>query len=346
MLSYPLFTQNHGGLQVQVLETVAALNRQGVDARLIDPFREKLADFDLIHVFGAGNGNHRMVQHARLIQRPVLLSPLIRNHWTRSLARRAELIDRFMGKLTRYEVTTEYRQLHTALTQADLLLALGGQEKDTIREAFGVDPRRIEVVPNGIPARFFSATPEAFVRHFGIEPGFVLNVASVDAHKNQLGMARALANSGLRMVFIGPCQPANKPYLEQLLALPNTTYLGLLPYDSPLLASAYAAAGVFCLPSHSEVMPLSMMEALASGTPAVVTCHHGMDTAGLDDVLIQVDPLSPQAIEQAVMHLHQRPPSVARCKDAMRELTWDAVATRIRHLYAGVLAGRTESATT
>jgi hypothetical protein len=47
------FTQVIGGLEIQVVETITALNRIGCNARLVNPYVEKLSDFDVIHVFAS-----------------------------------------------------------------------------------------------------------------------------------------------------------------------------------------------------------------------------------------------------------------------------------------------------
>jgi glycosyltransferase involved in cell wall biosynthesis len=337
MLSYPMFTQAIGGLKIQLFETIAALNQLGWEARLIDPYTEKLSDFDLVHVFGAGNGNHRIVRHANQVGRPVVMSPLIQPHWDRALGRRARWLHRGVQRLTRWHVATEYGDLQAGLSNADHLFALGKPEKRSIVEAFEVASDRIDIVPNGIPERFFHATPQLFLDRFGLEPGFVLCVASIDAHKNQLGLAQALVPSGRQLVLIGPCLPEHKPYLDQVTAIPGVRYLGSLAYVDPLLASAYAAAGVFCLASFSEVMPLCVLEALAAGTPAVMTRNHGMDTSGMAASLLEIDPHSPDEIAQAVSVQFATGTSASACKAAVSHLTWEAAARRLATHYERLL---------
>ena len=339
-LSYPVFAQVQGGLEIHILESIAALRALGCEIRLVDLTHEKLADFDLVHVFAAGCGNHQMVRYARLVGTPAVLSPLIQPCWNRALGRRARLLDRLVGRLTRWEVSTEYRDLHAALSGADRVVALGALEKTHIVDAFEIDPARVSVIPNGIPPRFFDADPAPFLERFGLQPGFVLCVGSIDEHKNQLGLAQALAGSGRTLVLVGYCSGPNQPYLDRVLQVPSTRHIGGLPYDDPLLASAYAAAGVFVLASRSEVMPLVVLEALAAGTPVVMTRHHGMDTSQLQQVLIEVDPHSPQAIGRAVARQFSNPPSRQDCVAAVRHLTWGAVANSLLEVYEGVLRER------
>lgn len=338
-LSYPMLFQTIGGLQIQVLETIEAVRRAGHDMRLIDPARERFVDFDLLHVFSVTAGNHTIVGQASWLDVPVVLSPLV-SRWTPSLARRARLLDRLAGRLTGWELTTNYRWMHIGLNTADHCVALGERERQMIVQAFDVPPARVSVVPNGIPARFFQPDPAAALAHFGLEPGYVLCVATVNDHKNQLGLARALAGSGRPLVLAGECMPANQELLKEVLAVPGTRYLGSLAHDDPLLPGLYAGASATCLASFSEVMPLVVLESMAAGTPAVVTRHHGMDVGTMRGVLREVDPRSPREIAEAVAALTASPPSAEQCRAAVAHLSWDTVAAQLCDVYATVLAGK------
>jgi hypothetical protein len=337
VLSYPMLFQALGGLQVQVLETIAALQRQGCNARLVDPTRERLDSFDLVHVYAVINGNHRIVERARSLGVPVVLSPLVRPYWTRRLARRADLVDRVMGRATAWTVGSEYRQILSGLQAADRCVALGTVEKIALQQAFGIAAERIDVVPNGIPARFFEADPAPFLRAHGLQPGFVLCVAAINPHKNQLGLANALRGSGHTLVLVGECPADQQDYLQQLLALPHVRHVGAMAYDDPLLPSAYAAAGVMALVSQSEVMPLSVLESLAAGRPAVMTRHHCMDDLGADGCILEIEPSDEAAILAAISALTTNPPNQDRCRTAVRSLTWDDVAGRLLETFRAAI---------
>ena len=77
ILSYPMLFQRRGGLQVQVRETLAALRGIGVEASLFDVRSERLEDYDVAHVFSAINGNHRIVEAAKIAGLPVVLSTVL-----------------------------------------------------------------------------------------------------------------------------------------------------------------------------------------------------------------------------------------------------------------------------
>lgn len=336
VLSYPMLFQRQGGLQIQVLETVAALQQEGVDASVVDPARQMLSDFDLIHVFSAISGNYRIVEQARAVRRPVVTSPLVRAHWTPKYTRRVRLLDSLVGRLTNWSMDTSYRQIMKCLHDSDHLIALGDIERVTLERAFGVPQQKISVLENGIPARFFEATPQIFLERTGIAAGFVLNVAAINNHKNQLAAVQAAEKVGLPIVLIGPCLAQDEAYLAKLTSYRHVHYLGPLKYDDPLLASAYAAAGVFCLPSRSEVMPLTVLEALAAGCSVVMTRLHSMNMDGLRDNVREVSAFDQDAIAKALDEMVRRNSRDAS-KASVAHLTWNAVAQRLKGVYTSLL---------
>src|SRR4051812_23254236 len=71
IVSYSTLFQIPAGLAMKVRQTVRALVSIGVDAKLVNLVEESLSDFDLVHVFGAFNGNDRVVTHAKGLKKPV-----------------------------------------------------------------------------------------------------------------------------------------------------------------------------------------------------------------------------------------------------------------------------------
>jgi len=337
VLSYPMLFQRQGGLQIQIMETISALKQQGIEATLFNPLQDKLADFEVIHVFSAINGNHRIVEAAKDIGKPVVISPLIQPDWTRISGMRERFIDRMVGKFTNCHVKTTYQEIHYCLYASDAVVALGAVEKRSITEAFLIDANKVSVIPNGIPQRFFSATARLFTEKFGIKPGFVLSVAAINPYKNQWALVEAMKDSEAKVVLIGSCPESAKGYLDKILEYPNVVYLGSLSYDDPLLASAYAAAGVFCLPSQSEVMPLSVLEALAAGTPAVMTKNHCMDVGPMRSHVREIEPNDPAAIREAVADLLANPVKPEGCRASVAGFSWDTVAASLAKVYQQVI---------
>ena len=350
ILSYPMLFQRDGGLQIQVRETLAALNRlqdhaqRPLEVQLVDANHERLADFDVLHVFSASNGNYRIVETARELGVPVVLSPLLPPSWDRASAWRARLADRLAGRLTEWMVQTSYAQTRRALQLANVVIALGEAERDAIVHGFDLPATSIRVLPNGINPHFFTANGDLFLRETGIAGPFVLVVGSISPYKNQLGLAQALAGAGVPVVLIGTAPREQQAYLQQLLDLPHVSWLGALDHADPLLASAYHAAAVAALPSQGEVFPLSVLEALAAGTPVVMTAHSALDLPDSAFALRKVRWDDGPAQRQAVLQLLALTPERLRVRALVERFTWERVAAQIADCYVQLHAGTSRAA--
>lgn len=337
VLSYPMLFQTGGGLRMKVSRTVDALTRLGIEARLVDPVRERLKDYDIVHLFAAYNGNHRIVEQARGDGIPVVISTILNPPFSRWQGRKARLISRMVGRLSRWEMTTSYQQMATALSMADHLVVLGGIERRMLTDGYLVPVDRISVVHNGIGEEFFRADPSTFLRAYPQRRPFVLHTGLIGEVKNQLGLIRALKGCDLDIVLIGYAGQGAQRYLQQCLSegSDRVSYLGELPHGE-LIASAYAAASVIAIPSRHEGMPNSILEALAADKPVVLTNNHTMDFAFPASVASEVSPDDLSAIRENVIRFAAAPPLPGRARAVVATMSWDAVATQLSKIYAQV----------
>jgi glycosyltransferase involved in cell wall biosynthesis len=145
-------------------------------------------------------------------------------------------------------------------------------EARQLSQLFAVDPGRISIVPNGVSGAFRWASPGLFRERFGHEE-FVLSVGRVEPRKNTLSVIRAVRSLGLPLVIVGEAPSEWSSYLQKCreAGADRVTWLGHLAHEDPLLASAYAAARVFALPSWFETPGLAALEAGLAGAGVVVT---------------------------------------------------------------------------
>jgi len=341
LLSYPMLFQREGGLQVQVratLEALRALGNPDLQVGLVDPNREPLADYDVLHVFSAINGNYRVVELAAELGIPVVLSALVSPAWSRSGGACARLADRLTGRLTGWNVQTSYAQTKRALQMASCVIALGAAERTAIIDGFRTAPDKIRILANGVDRRFFQASPGLFLRRTGIGGPFVLMVGAISPYKNQLALAQALAPLGVAVVLAGSAPPQHHAYLQQLLRLTHVRHLGQLAHDDPLLASAYAAAAVLALPSQGEVFPLVVLEALAAGTPAVMTIGSALQLPHSAFALRQLRAQDMAAWTDAVAGWLAVPPDRRQVRALVEHYTWQYVARQLAQCYGEVHA--------
>ena len=140
------------------------------------------------------------------------------------------------------------------------------------------------------------------------------------------------------VVLIGPCSADHEVYLERCKSLGGSRvhYLGPMDHDDPLLASAYAAAKLFALVSKSECAPISVLEALAAGTPAVLTRNNSLDLVNGKTPIETVSPNKNLEIQRAVSHLLQNTPSSSACSEAVSAYSWENTANALNKIYMQV----------
>jgi L-malate glycosyltransferase len=147
-------------------------------------------------------------------------------------------------------------------------------EKIALR-AWGVAPGRLVRIPNGIPVERFSRLPEE-----GAIPGFrhgpnevvIGAVAGLRAVKNLPRLVRAFAamtNRNARLVIVG-----EGPESERIAAEARSAGVAARLLMPGFLADPARWIGhfdIFALSSDSEQFPISLVEAMAAGLPAVAT---------------------------------------------------------------------------
>lgn len=201
------------------------------------------------------------------------------------------------------------------------------------------DPERVVVVPNGVALQ-----P---VRHAA--PGEVFTIiclAALDPQKGQADLLRAVAKlpdrDNYRVALLGPeAVPAECRRLEMLaqdLGLDAQVDLPG-PVSGDVKEAWWDRADCFCLPSHHEALPMSMLEAMARGVPVVTTRVGAIPETvkdGREALLCEPGDLG--ALGANLKWLRDHPVSAAKIGEAGRErlrsgFTLEASVDRLMALY-------------
>lgn len=181
-------------------------------------------------------------------------------------------------------------------------------------ELLGIAADRIRVVPPGVDERF---RPEGEREDLG-RP-YVLTVATLEPRKNlsTLIEAHALLDGSLALAVAGGSGWGKQPDL----ARPGVIPLGFLPDEE--LPRHYRGAEVVVVPSRFEGFGITVLEAMASGVPCVVSSHPSLDEA-CNGAAVRVDPESPEAIAAGIEEaLARRDELVGRGLEHARSFTWE-----------------------
>ena len=267
--------QSPGGGENQLVQTARHLESLDQCVRLFSPWTDRLESARLLHLFGMSREGLELARMARTRGVPIVLSPIC---WyeLRALAaletdhiRRLTAISGWCLRWITHRVPSWRREL---LHLADAVLPNSTAEAKQLARLFGVSRERLHVVPNGVLPEFGTATPELFQERWGSDP-FVLSVGRIEPRKNTLGLVRATRRLGLPLIVIGEPAPGYRGYAHECCRAGEgfVTWLGHLDHHDPVLASAYAAARVFALPSWFETPSLAALEAALAGCSVVIT---------------------------------------------------------------------------
>jgi glycosyltransferase involved in cell wall biosynthesis len=211
--------------------------------------------------------------------------------------------------------------------------------------AYGVDPSRVDVIPNGIdPADYAQGEAQAFRQRFSLgTERIVLFVGRLNAIKGPdllLDAFLARGPESARLVFVGP-EGGLRDSLENRVreqdAGKRVVFTGWL--GGPDKIAAYRAADLVVVPSRQEAMSLVALEAGACGKPVLLTDRCGFDEAAASGGAQVVTP-DAQALGEALAAMMERAP-LARMGEHLRELvmreyTWDRAVRRYAAVFERV----------
>jgi glycosyltransferase involved in cell wall biosynthesis len=243
------------------------------------------------------------------------------------------------------------RQIEWATRRAAHILCDSEATRLDLVRLLGVDPEKATTVHLGLDATFRplpAADVEATLARYGLSPGFMLFVGTLEPRKNLPGLLSAyrilLDRGDTRAALLlvggrGWLYEETFARVEELGLGTRVRFLHGVPDDD--LPALYNGATLLTTPSFYEGFGFPALEAMACGTPVVVS-----DRGSLPEVVgeagVKVDPDSPEAIADglaAVLHdSHLR----ARLREAGLEqaahFTWEETARKTLTVYREALA--------
>ena len=330
--------QAPGGGENQLVQTGRHLEAQGASVRLFSPWTDRLDRARLVHLFGMSREGLELARVASARGVPVVLSPIC---WyeRRAIAALAGGTVQRTAHLAKWAIKyaaprwpSWRREL---LATADAILPNSEAEARQLVRLFAIDRRKFHVVPNGVEPRFAQASPALFRERFQLdrEP-FVLYVGRVEPRKNVLALVEASRAIGQRLFVIGDAPPGQEAYAERCRRAGHgwARWLPALEHDDPLLASAFAAARVFALPSWFETPGLAALEAGLAGCAVVVT-PFGCTREYFGDRVTYARPDRPAEIRRALAQASWIGPDSRLAPHVAARYLWSEVARRTAEVY-------------
>lgn len=241
-----------------------------------------------------------------------------------------------------------------AARKADHVIALSHFAVPELVECFGVDERRISVVPCGVDLDWLEPPePErvaATLKAHGLNPGYFLFVGTLQPRKNVEGLLRAYlglppeVRRARQLVIVGNAGWRCEELLRRIEAAvqdgEKVVWLNNV-IGSEALRHLYAGAAVFVFPSLYEGFGIPVVEAFAANVPVVTSNASSLPEVS-QGAAIEVDPGSSAEIGAAMLDLLNDDLLRRRCIAAGRrraeQLTWQATALRTAAVYHAVLS--------
>jgi len=195
---------------------------------------------------------------------------------------RSQLGDHHAGTFTPREqrFRTKFEQ---AISKADCIVAVSETTADQVSEAFGIDRERIPVAYPGVDTKFFRpVAPEHALKiaaQLGARRRYILSLASVSPRRNLETVLRAFSAIAPTIPDVDLVIAGNRSYspeyteiIERFAAETAPGRIRFLDYiPEEALTAIYSGAELFVSASLFEGFDMPVVEAMACGTPAVVS---------------------------------------------------------------------------
>jgi glycosyltransferase involved in cell wall biosynthesis len=259
------FLLAHGGLQIQIERTKAALERLGLEVEYLR-WWDASQQGDLVHFFGRANPSHITFAHTKGIR--YVMQELLTSQGSRSVTHLH--LQAAANRILRKVLPANYRLplRWDSYQKADAIIAITDWEAWIMRELFDAPPQRIRVVPNAVEDVFFRRDSEP-------KGGHLICVATITERKRVSELAQAAVIGGIPLKIVGKPYSENDPYYLRFLETVQASngvvqYLGPIQEPEVLATHLHVARG-FVLPSIMETQSLAALEAAAAGLPLLLS---------------------------------------------------------------------------
>ena len=208
-----------------------------------------------------------------------------------------------------------------AAKRASRVLAVSERTKRDAVELYGLDPAKVTVTPHGVDPAFSPG---------GAPQGYLLFVGAIQARKDPLAALDAADAAGLPLVVAGP---EKEPQLARALRDRGADVRGWVAQDE--LAELYRGADALVLPSRFEGFGVPVLEAMASGTPVVLSNDPALREVAGDAAVYADDGNFGAAVARA---LAERERLAAAGLDRARTFSWAETCRRTVDVYRQVLS--------
>lgn len=236
-------------------------------------------------------------------------------------------------------------------SKADKIIAVSNSIKGDLEKNLKADAQKIKVIYSGLDKRFFDEPDpgsQKVLGKFGIERKYILFLGTLEPSKNITKLLEAFAqfkenfkkegkNFEYQLVLAGKRGWLSEEYrrmVKDLNLTKDVVFTGYVVGDE--LVPLFKNAQFFVMPSLYEGFGMTVLEALATGTPSIISKVGSLpEVAG--DAAFYVNPLDTQEIAEALMKFatdeNFRLSFVAKGLEQAKKFDWEKVARETLEVY-------------
>ena len=258
------FLLAHGGFQIQIEQTKAALEKCGIEVEWLRWWDSRQVG-NLIHFFGTASNAY--LEQARSVKLPVVVTTLFTETCNRSdaqLARQGRLV-RMILALPFGEGVKQQLTWRTYRNCAHNVVGLEA-ERTVLERVYGVPNEKVSIVPLGLSEAYLRAGAAQRKESHLICTGTITN------RKNSIPLAEMAMAAQTPILFVGKPYHPHDPYWLRFQKLIDNRWVKYHPHVSTeleMIALLQSARG-FVLMSNYENWCLSAHEAAACGLPLLI----------------------------------------------------------------------------
>lgn len=188
-----------------------------------------------------------------------------------------------------YKVKAKYNRQSMA-KRASRIIAVSENTRDDLKEIFKVADEKVDIIRNGVDERFFSdvndddsGVPDFLKKKFGITEKYILFVGTIEPIKNITRLLRAFSifkeslrkkdvKNNYQLILGGKRGWLSNFYHQMVKDLgieKDVKFLGYIEGDD--LKKLFKGSELFVMPSLYEGFGVTVLEAMASRTPCLVS---------------------------------------------------------------------------
>ena len=243
--------------------------------------------------------------------------------------------------------------------KVDAIITVSKTSKKDIVRFLGIPAEKINVIYEA-PRKIFRKLESGnwnleIIKKYTLPKSFVLYVGDVNYNKNLLNLAEACNIAKIPLVLVGK-QTTDKSidlshvenqsfaeFLNRYSRDSNILRLGFVPDED--LVAIYNLALVYCQPSFYEGFGLSILEAMACGTPVVAAKTQALVEIS-DGACLFVNPKDPKDIATKLKDLAKdtklRKQLSETGKVLVKNYSWEKTARETLRVYRNVLTGKNQ----